>query len=82
MARSPLEQARNSLNIALRSRNSVSSQAHSLDSIACSLLHIAENMPVKTEVSSKPDTDQIELVVRRLMDDAKAPTVTKPKGKK
>jgi len=78
MATSPLEQARKSLNIALSSRNSVSSQAHSLDSIACSLLHIAENINNKPKV----DMDQVELVVRRLMDDAKAPTVTKPKGKK
>lgn len=74
---SPLEQARKSLNKALADRKAISSQAHSLDSIACSLLHIAENMNTKPVV----DEDKIELVVRRLLDNQKAPTVTKKAGK-
>lgn len=70
-----LEQARISLNKALSDHKAISSQAHSLDSIACSLLHIAENINTKPEI----DEDKIELVVRRLLDDAKAPTMKKAK---
>lgn len=73
-----LEQARKSLNISLNSRQSVAGQAHALDSIASSLLYIAENMNNKPAV----DLDQVELVVRRLMDDAKEPTAKVSKGKK
>lgn len=73
MANSSLEQARISLNKALKDTKAISSQAHSLDSIACSLLHIAENINTKPVV----DEDKIELVVRRLLDNAKAPSVKK-----
>lgn len=73
-----LDRARKALNTSINSRSAHSGQAHALDSIAASLLHIAENMNTKPEV----DEDRIELVVRRLLDDAKAPTVKTAKGKK
>lgn len=73
-----LERARKSLNISITDRRAVSGQAHALDSIAASLLYIAENMNTKPTISD----DQIELVVRRLLDNAKTPTVKKAKGSK
>jgi hypothetical protein len=73
-----LESARKALNKSLTNRSAVAGQAHALDSIASSLLYIAENMNNKPVV----DNDQIELVVRRLLDDAKAPAVKSAKGKK
>lgn len=76
---SPLEQARTSLNKALSDRKAISSQAHSLDSIACSLLHIAENINTKPATVSD---DQIELVVRRLLDDTDKPNPKKQGSKK
>lgn len=72
-----LEHSRKALNKSLAGGIAISAQAHALDSIACSLLYIAENMG-KPEV----DEDKIELIVRRLMDDAKAPTVKKKKAAK
>lgn len=73
-----LDKARKSLEISRKGGSAVSAQAHAMDSIAASLLYIAENMNTKPEI----DEDRIELVVRRLLDDAKAPTVKKAKGKK
>lgn len=74
-----LERARKSLNTSITARNSVNAQSHALDSIASSLIYIAENMNTQpVEVAD----DKIELIVRRLLDDAKAPAVKKPKGKK
>lgn len=64
-----LERARKSLNISLSARQAASGQAHALDSIAASLLYIAHNM--NSEPAQVTD-DQIELVVRRLLDNAKA----------
>lgn len=73
-----LESARKALNKSLTNRSAAAGQAHALDSIASSLLYIAENMNTKPEV----DEDRIELVVRRLLDEVKAPTVKKKKGTK
>jgi len=74
-----LERARKSLNKSITDTKAISAQSHALDSIAASLLHIAKN------INQKPATvsdDQIELIVRRLLDDAKAPTVKAAKVKK
>jgi hypothetical protein len=71
-----LARARKSLNTSIGSTSAPSSQAHALDSIAASLLHIAENIQVK------PVTDEhIELIVRRLLD-ATNPPANKKKGAK
>lgn len=72
-----LAKAEKSLGKALGSTAAPSSQAHSLDSIAASLLYIAQN------INDKPVLDEgtIELVVRRLLDNRKEPT-TKKAGKK
>lgn len=71
-----LEAARKSLNTSRQGTNSISSQSHALDSIAASLLYIAQN------IKTKPVTDEhIELIVRRLIDNNNPP-VTKKKGSK
>jgi len=71
-----LARARKSLKTALGSTTSPSSQAHALDSIAASLLHIAEN------IQTKPVTDEhIELIVRRLLDNTNPPANKKKGGK-
>ncbi len=71
-----LSSARESLEKAKRSDSNMSSQAHAQDSIAASLLHIAEN------IQTKPVTDEhIELIVRRLLD-ATNPPANKKKGGK
>lgn len=71
-----LEKARNSLQKARSNTNNFSSQSHALDSIAASLLYIAEN------IEAKPVTDEhIELIVRRLLDDRKEPTTKKASKK-
>lgn len=72
-----LEKAEKSLKKSLASTNSHSSMAHSQDSIAASLLYIAQN------INNKPSVDEgtIELVLRRLLDNRKEPT-TKKAGKK
>ena len=71
-----LEQARKSLNKAVGSTTAPSSQAHALDSIASSLLHIAEN------IQTKPVTDEhIELITRRLLDTINPPANKKKGGK-
>lgn len=71
-----LARARKSLNIAINSTAAASSQAHALDSIAASLLYIAEN------IQTKPVTDgHIELIVRRLQDNINPPANKKKGGK-
>lgn len=64
-----LERARKSLNTSLNSRQAVGAQAHALDSIASSLLYMAENMNAKPESAITEDT--VELIVRRLLDSHK-----------
>lgn len=73
-----LEEAKTALSKSRKGGPAIVAQAHALDSIAASLLHIAQNMNTKPTVSD----DQIELVVRRLMDNAKTPTVKSKKGAK
>lgn len=80
-----LDRARKSLNKSVNDNVSIRAQSYALDSIAASLLHIAENMqPSQTVINNdhKIDADAVELLVRRLLDDAKAPTVKTPKVKK
>lgn len=74
-----LERARKSLNKSIGDTEAISAQSHALDSIAASLLYIAENMNQKPATVSD---DKIELIVRRLLEDAKAPTVKAAKVKK
>lgn len=73
-----LDRARKSLNKSINDSKAVSAQSHALDSIAASLLHIAENMQSKP---ASVDSDQIELVVRRLLDESVKPNPKKKAGK-
>lgn len=73
-----LDRARKSLNKSITDTKAISAQSHALDSIAASLLHIAENMGTKPSVVND---DQIELVVRRLLDDTVKPNPKKKASK-
>lgn len=66
-----LEQAEYSLNKSLGSKTYAIGQAHAQDSIAASLLQIARKLSEKNTVHQ----DDIELVVRRLLDTAKVVNV-------
>jgi hypothetical protein len=77
MARPPIEIARDSLNKALGKNNAIASQAHSLDSIAASLLVIARHLEAKED--PQITEDQVELMIRRFLDNIKE---SPKKGKK
>lgn len=71
-----LARAQKSLNTSIGSATAPSGQAHALDSIAASLLYIAQN------IQTKPVTDEhIELIARRLLDNINPPS-NKKKGAK
>lgn len=72
-----LEIARKALNTSRNNRSAVAGQAFALDSIAASLLYIAENMGNSAKVSD----DRIELVVRRLLDETVKSNPKKKGGK-
>lgn len=69
-----LDRAHKSLKHSIASTKAINAQAHALDSIAASLLHIAENTPSTPATVSE---EKIELIVRRLMDGSKSTKVGK-----